>query len=266
MKLYSMCTQSQKILKDNWFLSTIQDDFDIRIKMFDRGADNQQEKVYGSLEFNKMMFQKAELIIEAIKENWNNVFIYSDIDVQFFKPFKKYIVKLIRNYDIRFQKDSPYGTTCAGFFVCKGNEKTLKIFTHVKKILEEISFSKDDQAVLNDLMFNSSNKVPEFIRNLKRSIGNRIKLSNKLRNYLHTLTAPLLPNSYNVKWGYLPIEFYSGGSLTGELWKPGMELSIPKKIILHHANWTISLENKIVQLKYVRDKVLDSLHPSQVLS
>ena len=38
-------------------------------------------------------------------------------------------------------------------------------------------------------------------------------------------------------------------------WEPGCELNIPQDIVMHHANWTIGIENKIAQLQYVRDIV-----------
>lgn len=59
-----------------------------------------------------------------------------------------------------------------------------------------------------------------------------------------------------VSWDYFPKEIFGGGTLTGRGWKPGDDLKIPSEIIIHHANWTYGLEDKINQLQFVRSKVL----------
>jgi len=64
-------------------------------------------------------------------------------------------------------------------------------------------------------------------------------------------------NPYGIRWNYLPRQFFGGGTLAGKAWKPGMVLQVPQDIVLHHANWTIGIENKIAQLKYVKN-VVDS--------
>ena len=83
----------------------------------------------------------------------------------------------------------------------------------------------------------------------------------------------LIKRMKNIKWGYLPREFFSAG-YGGELnlwkqllnlfycnvlrryshlrWKPGLSLKIPKNIVMHHANFTTGVANKISQLEYVR--------------
>jgi hypothetical protein len=35
----------------------------------------------------------------------------------------------------------------------------------------------------------------------------------------------------------------------GRRWKPGLPLKLPPEVLVHHANWTIGVENKIAQLK-----------------
>jgi hypothetical protein len=50
----------------------------------------------------------------------------------------------------------------------------------------------------------------------------------------------------------LPDTFLSGGTLTGKRWNPGDYLQLLDGIYMHHANWTIGVENKITQLKYVK--------------
>src|SRR5271155_4223618 len=91
MKLYSFYTPSHEVLKNNWFLPSIQDDFEIEIRFFPQECEAAIFKESG---WNTTMLHKIEMIIEAIQKNWNKIFIYADIDIQFFKP----MAKLIENY------------------------------------------------------------------------------------------------------------------------------------------------------------------------
>ena len=56
-----------------------------------------------------------------------------------------------------------------------------------------------------------------------------------------------------------------GGTFTGHGWKPEQKLTIPDEILMHHANYTQGIKNKIAQLKYVKTVVskrkLVPLHP-----
>jgi len=58
-------------------------------------------------------------------------------------------------------------------------------------------------------------------------------------------------NKFNINWDYLPDQFFGAGLFTGKIWELDQELIIPKDIVLHHANYTVGVPNKIAQLKYV---------------
>src|SRR5438034_9059948 len=88
MKLYSFYTPSHEILKNDWFLPSLQDDFEIEIRFFPQECETATFKESG---WNTTMLHKVEMIIDAIKKNWNKVFIYADIDIQFFKTISKSI-------------------------------------------------------------------------------------------------------------------------------------------------------------------------------
>ncbi len=38
-------------------------------------------------------------------------------------------------------------------------------------------------------------------------------------------------------------------------WQEGREYNLPKNILVHHANWTIGIHNKIKMMRYVRDNI-----------
>jgi hypothetical protein len=163
--------------------------------------------------------RKVDLIIRAIKENWGSIFIFSDVDIQFFAPIKATILKLMKNKDLMIQKNSPNGVLCSGFFACRANEKTLQLWQDVKLTMQKDKLNSD-----------------------QNSLNRCIKRHNKT-------------NPYNVVWGYLPNTFFGGGTLTGHEWSPGMSLPVPHGIMMHHANWTKGVKNKIAQLMYVKKVV-----------
>src|SRR6266404_5466514 len=217
IKLYALYTPSHKVLKDQFFLPSIQDDFDVVCELYDQTCPSAKFMDEG---WTQTTMKKVDLIIRAIKENWGSIFIFSDVDIQFFCPIQKKILKLMEGKDIVMQKNSPNGVLCTGFFACRGNEKTLQLWTDVKKTMEKNCLNSDQNS---------------FNRCIKRNAQS---------------------NPYNVVWAYLPNSFFGGGTLTGCEWRPGMFLPIPHNIMIHHANWTKGIDNKIAQLVYVRNEVM----------
>jgi hypothetical protein len=58
-----------------------------------------------------------------------------------------------------------------------------------------------------------------------------------------------------VKWAFLPLSFFGGGTFSGKIWNPGANLHVPASPLLHHANYTCGVSNKALQLEYVRNIV-----------
>jgi hypothetical protein len=255
MKIYSLFTKQHKVFKDEWFLPSLKDDFEVIIKEY----SIEEEGEIGNLAFKNAMFLKVSTIIDAISDNINDVIIYSDIDIQFFKPIQNPIHRLIDNFDLLIQRDSPFGVFCAGFMVIRCNKKTLSLFKSIRKRMEEKD-THDDQQILNEILHYDiieSNYFKRVRIAIVRRWGillSKLKISKNINYKLFTS----LKNDYGVKCSHLPETFLSGGTLTGKLWNPGDELEIPKGILLHHANWTVGLKNKILQLKYVREAVKSS--------
>lgn len=216
IKLYALSTPSHDILKDTFFLPSIQDDFDIIIQQEEQTCQSAQFMENG---WTKTTIKKVDLIIQAIHENWGSFFIFSDVDIQFFQPIQELIIQCIENNDLVIQRNSPDGVLCSGFFACRANEKTLALWRDVKKTMED-NPKQSDQISLNQCIKRNSKKNP-----------------------------------YDIRWDYLPDIFFGGGTLTGCLWYPGQKLPIPANIIMHHANWTRGIANKIAQLTYVKQHV-----------
>lgn len=219
MKLYALYTPSHEVLKDTFFLPSIKDDFDIVLEFCEQTCSS---TVFMSNGWTDTTIRKVDLIIRAIEENWGEVFIFSDVDIQFFAPIEDIIVELMHDKDIIMQRNNPEGVLCTGFFACRANEKTLRLWSDVKKVMQK-NKSHSDQISFNQCIKKKRKKNP-----------------------------------YGLAWDYLPPIFFGAGTLAaypGYLWKPGRKLEIPQGIVIHHANWTRGVKNKIAQLKYVRKQV-----------
>lgn len=219
MKLYALYTKTHKVLKDEWFMPSLPDGFDLNLF-----ASNVCGGEYLSENFKLAILAKTDFIIEAIKENLGNIFVYSDVDMQFFEPVSQELKRLVQNRDIVCQKDGPGpdAPLCTGFFVMHASKKNLVLWKLLKKVVEK---EKRDQTGFNRL----------------------IKKKGKYASTKFFFT--------RFDYQYLPIKYFGGGTLSGRYWNPGDDLVVPENIVLHHANYTSGVENKIAQLKYVRNVV-----------
>lgn len=104
---------------------------------------------------------------------------------------------------------------CAGFFVFRANEKVLIMFEEIQK-----------------------------------KMNANIKTNDQIE-----MARILLGKNCLIRWDYLPITYFSGGSETERIWNPGDYMRVPEKIVMHHATWTLGIENKIAQLSYVKNIV-----------
>jgi len=132
------------------------------------------------------------------------------------------LLDAIEGYDIVCQRNDPNedGQLCTGFFIIRANHRTLKLW---KLVRESVKKAGRDQFAFN--------------RILRR-------LNHWWWNFRYKCP--------RINYNYLPNRFFGGGTLTGKIWEPGMELLVSNDIVLHHANWTVGVENKIAQLEYVK--------------
>lgn len=166
---------------------------------------------YKQFGWKKTTIKKVEIIIEAIKRHKEGWFIYSDVDVQFFESIGNEMSNLLNQYDLVIQRDNPKGVACSGFFACRANEVMLELWMRVLSYMQKTSHS--DQGALNYVLHHSKDLA--------------------------------------FKWTLLPETYFGAGFFTGKTWIPYMMLDIPEGIKIHHANWTVGVENKIKQLALV---------------
>ena len=235
IKLYSFYTPSHKEILERYFLPSLKDDYEVILEKHDQKCSHGKFMYDGWID---TMVHKVDLIIKAISENEGKIFIHSDVDVQFFEETKPVILKHMKNQDMVIQKESPSGAICPGFVIIRGSKKMLWLWEDVRNILTEDTNKVHDQDILNGiLIFNNKDLRARALR----------RLNVKRRS--------LYPNKYGIKWSYLPLSFFSHGTVTGKLWNPGQKIDIPGDIVLHHSNWTIGVENKMALFQYVKDIV-----------
>jgi hypothetical protein len=230
MKVYIFFTKSHKILLDEWFLPSIKDEYnaELDITEFEQKCESGTLNTDGWLE---TMYYKIDTILKGINEHINkenNIFIHSDIDIQFFDNFIADCEELFKktDCDILFQRGGR--SICMGFFICRANEKTKQFFTDIKIKMQQ---------------------------NKKHDEWNAKLLLNIPRGFVDRYYCPRRPfkNNYNIKWSYLPYKKYINGNLVAISTKNGQFKIPPPSTIMHHATCTLGIENKIKQLKYVRD-------------
>lgn len=222
IKLYAIYTPSHEYMMNEFFLPSIKDDYDIILEKHDQQCQSGDFMSTGWLE---TMIHKVDVVIRGIKENWGKIFIHSDVDIQFFRPTQDLIQNYMADNDFAIQKNDKKGAICAGFFACRGNEKTLALWSEIRARL--IDATKDPIKAKNE------------------NIHDQSILESLIRK----------SNPFNIKWTYLPPEFYVTKVVNAKYWAPGEKLIIPSNIVMHHANWTIGLENKIALLSYVKENV-----------
>lgn len=239
-----------------WFLPSIKDDFEVVIRDISEGGASAGHR-YGTAGFNDMVRQQFAHQLDFVRENMGEVVVFSDVDIQFFRPARELLHAALEGRDIVFQRDAPNGTVNTGFIALKANAKTLHF---CEQVLAEMHAKPhlNDQEVINALL------IPEALEPRTPGLPRSPKQARlAIRGFLHRLklsaiyrrSIPRMPNPFGLAWNYLPVEFYCPGIETGLLWNPGMALDVPRNIVMHHANWTLGVENKVAQLACVKELV-----------
>jgi hypothetical protein len=231
-RLYTIVSPSHRGMYDEWFRPSLRDDYRIEARFINQvGAAKDHH--CGTAAFNRTMVEKARLMLEAIEQNMGDVFIYSDVDIQFFGPTEAAIDEAIDGYDVACQLDAPLhmgreahpdfsGHLCAGFLVCRASDRTRSLWRDILGYVESRP-RRHDQHALNEL--------------------------------LNGLTGKPRDNPYGVRWRYLPEQFFGPGPHLASTWEPGQPLATPFAPLMHHANWTIGVANKLAQLRVVKEQV-----------
>lgn len=163
MKLYYMYDNKFVDMKD-MFVHNLKDQFeliDIKVDspVFEPNTENNL-KSGGGIEIWKSRVNNIIQIIRTLEHN--EPFIFSDIDIIFYKPCIPIIVNLIKNYDVLFLRElydgihPPQGGNINfGFNIIKANEKTYKFFCDV--LDEVVKTNGWEQKIINQFLYNKNN-------------------------------------------------------------------------------------------------------------
>ncbi len=231
MRLYVLVSPTHSPLFQNWFLPSLKEHHGDRIEVQVRYIPQLcASGRYKSKGWTTAMLEKLSLIESAILENWRGEFIYSDVDVQFLGDCLPELKGLSADTDLFFQRDSPDGMLCAGFFYCRANERTLAFWRHAAERLKAGEFTGDQDAV-NSLIRGRSS----WRSRVGRLLGS--------------------PTIARPTFAVLPDSFFSAGTFTGRLWNPGDSVVLPHWPLVHHANWTEGIAHKIALLSHVKTEL-----------
>ena len=183
MKLYTIYTDSHKNLYENYFLKTIPNEFEIISTKVDQECATGE---FYSDGWGKTCYRKVELFYKACLENMGGLFVYSDVDIQFFGKIKDTLIQELGDYDIACQNDTAH-YYCSGFFICRANERTLNLFSEMLK-----RYRLEDQTTLNDNIHLVNSK---FLSNKFFTIGHI--LYNTWKGQDFNLNFPILLHHSN---------------------------------------------------------------------
>ena len=140
MKLYVIFTESHRKLYEDYFLKTLPNEFELVPLKISQECPTGEFYKEG---WDKTCYRKVELYEKACRENQGELFAFSDVDIQFFGNVKETMIEELGDYDIACQNDTAQ-YYCSGFFICRGNESTLSMFSEMKK-----NYQSEDQTTLN---------------------------------------------------------------------------------------------------------------------
>jgi len=247
--LYCVRTATHEPLYREWFAPSLEriGGFELRPAYCDTTPGGR----YREPSWSRAILAKSEVILGAIRDCPDRPFVYSDVDVQFFRPAARALLSALedgggrggeradergkergegpRMHDIVCQADDREGLLCTGFFVARGTDALRGLWQCVR-----------DRAIVDgrdQLAFN------ELVREDARSARRR-----------------------TVRAGTLPREFFGAGCGLRQpegydserrfhLWEPGVELDVPEDVVVHHANWTVGVDRKLAQLELVAECV-----------
>ena len=172
---------------------------------------------YFSPGWNLATASKIDYILQYFPAYDDNLFyLFSDADVQFFPQNGSFCDYVDTDYDMLFQDDGK--KICAGFFFFRCCQSVYNLLNDVKKNILKSPSMTDDQDIINEII-----------------------------------------GDYDVKYKKLPKnKFWSAWQSIGDMkkWVPGIPLNVPRGILVHHANWTVGIKNKILMMNEVRRLIL----------
>jgi hypothetical protein len=216
MKLYACHTASHRDMLESHFVPSLPAELagdNFHLRQIPQDSPTGE---FGTDGFQRTCLRKVDFILEALKQE-SEPFIFSDVDVRFYGPVVDDLLKCLGDMDMAFQWDGPRGRECSGFMVLRPSPKLLRFWQGVRDLMRERGYM--DQDALH-------HKLSVGTVNLERDGG-------------------------DISWVVLPERYWTFGR-DDKHWAPGMPVKPPVDLLMHHANWTTGIENKLALLEAVR--------------
>lgn len=213
LDIWALVTPSHERLLHDWFLRTLPGDCHPVVNRVDA-----EPVEYGRGQWHRVVVHKFDVLERAFAmEPADSVFVMSDVDIRFYSAFAADARRRIEGLDVLFQNNRPgvshrYNHLCPGFMIVRCCDRARSFFARAKAILLEA----------NDPL-----------------TGEQRSCISALEENPESIRYALLPDTY-----WTPVR-------TGVDWQPGNPLTPPRDVILHHANKTTGIANKMAQLSAV---------------
>jgi hypothetical protein len=217
MKLYTLYSDSHKVLFDEWFYPSFKSTNSDLLLIHKLSEQFCSSGNYMDAGWKETMIEKDNFIIQSLEDaQLNEIIIHTDVDIQFFKNITKNLdFNIFDTYDIICQADAP-NAACFGFMIMKNTEKLKQMFKEIVKIVKQAN----DQSMhhVND---------------------------QRVLNSIH--------RSFDVKLGLLDYRYFSNWmthnlDISKSLFSDFQAVdsnNIPSNLVLHHANYVVGVQTKI---------------------
>lgn len=245
MRIVACTSPTHRPLTEDWFLATLPAGF--------RPDVSEAPQVCPTGEFRRdgwreQMNLKVGAILERL-DTPGEVFVFSDVDVRFFQDFSPAVaLDLLGDDDMAFQIGGVEGRVCGGFFVLRVGDAVRELFERVAERLHTGTNPGDEEAINEELGVVHTRgagrlqRLPGPVSRIGCHLACELALRRRHDDRL-------------VSWHLLPTTVWSPGLSNPGIWEPGDPLHVPRGILVHHANYTVGIENKHAQLTAVEEIV-----------
>lgn len=91
--MFIYCSESLSMLCGKWFKPTLSSEFELELYLADQCRPKGSYTRIGRKEVTQ---KKLEIRLDLIDKYWSRIFVYSDVDIQFFRTIKDDILSLIQ--------------------------------------------------------------------------------------------------------------------------------------------------------------------------
>jgi len=191
VKIYTILSPSHKFLFDNFFLTSLKKyEESIDLIVIDQDQICETGNYYDA-GWKESMEQKIDVYIQAVNTS-DKFFIWSDVDIEFYDSFVDTCIEELGDYDIAFQ-EGVGNEYCAGFFICRINDKTKHFFQLLKEQYNH--YTCDQQAINANIKLVNAKFLSKKFLNIsfqyRQWNGQKIELTEQIKMFHANYTVGL---------------------------------------------------------------------------